>query len=39
MPGWKDLFPVDLAEEGRLSRREFARFLALVSAGFTGGIG
>jgi len=39
MPGWKALFPVDLAEEGRLSRREFARFLALVSAGFTGGIG
>jgi len=38
MPGWKSLFPVDLAEEGRLSRREFARFLALVSAGFTGGI-
>jgi len=39
MPGWKDQFPVDLAEEGRLSRREFARFLALVSAGFTAGIG
>lgn len=39
MAGWKSLFPVDLAEEGRLSRREFARFLALVSAGFTGGIG
>jgi cytochrome b6-f complex iron-sulfur subunit len=38
MAGWKSLFPVDLAEEGRLSRREFARFLALVSAGFTGGI-
>jgi Rieske Fe-S protein len=29
---------VDIAEESRLSRREFARFLALVSAGFTGGI-
>jgi nitrite reductase/ring-hydroxylating ferredoxin subunit len=39
MPGWKDLFPVDLAEEGRLSRREFARFMAVVSAGFTVGIG
>ncbi len=39
MPGWKDLFPVDLADEGRLSRREFARFLAVVSAGFTVGIG
>ena len=39
MAGWKSLFPVDLAEESRLSRREFARFLALVSAGFTGGIG
>jgi Rieske Fe-S protein len=39
MPGWKSLFPVDLAEEGRLSRREFARFLAVVSAGFTVGIG
>ena len=39
MTGWKSLFPVDLAEESRLSRREFARFMALVSAGFTGGIG
>lgn len=39
MTGWKSLFPVDLAQESRLSRREFARFLALVSAGFTGGIG
>jgi nitrite reductase/ring-hydroxylating ferredoxin subunit len=39
MPGWKDLFPVDLAEEGRLSRREFARFMAVVSTGFTVGIG
>ena len=39
MAGWKSLFPVDLAEESRLSRREFARFLALVSAGFTTGIG
>jgi Rieske Fe-S protein len=39
MPGWKSLFPVDLADESRLSRREFARFLALVSAGFTCGIG
>ena len=39
MAGWKSLFPVDIAEESRLSRREFARFLAVVSAGFTGGIG
>jgi Rieske Fe-S protein len=39
MPGWKSLFPVDLAEESRLSRREFARFMALVCVGFTGGIG
>lgn len=39
MPGWKTLFPVDLADEGRLSRREFGRFLALVSAGFTVGMG
>jgi Rieske Fe-S protein len=39
MTGWKQLFPVDLAEEGRLSRREFARFLAVVSAGFTVGVG
>ena len=38
MPGWKSLFPVDLADESRLSRREFARFMALVSAGFTGGM-
>ena len=36
---WKRAFPVDLAEEGRFSRREFARFLALVSAGFTAGLG
>lgn len=35
---WKTAFPVDLAEEGNFSRREFARFLALVSAGFTAGI-
>lgn len=39
MAGWKSLFPVDVHEESRLSRREFARFLALVSAGFTTGIG
>lgn len=39
MAHWKDAFPVDLADEARHSRREFARFLALVSAGFTGGIG
>jgi len=39
MPGWKSLFPVDLAEEGRLSRREFGRFMALVASGFTAGIG
>lgn len=36
---WKRAFPVDLADEGRFSRREFARFLALVSAGFTAGLG
>jgi len=39
MPHWKDAFPVDLAEEGRFSRREFTRFLAVVSVGFTVGIG
>lgn len=39
MPGWKSLFPVDLAEEGSLSRREFGRFMALVAAGFSAGIG
>lgn len=38
MPHWKEAFPIDLAEEGRFSRREFARFLALVSVGFTAGI-
>jgi len=38
MPLWKKAFPVDLADEGNFSRREFARFLALVSAGFTAGI-
>ncbi len=36
---WKRSFPVDLADESRFSRREFARFLALVSAGFTTGLG
>jgi Rieske Fe-S protein len=39
MARWKRTFPVDLADEGRFSRREFARFLALVSAGFTAGLG
>jgi len=39
MPGWRSLFPVDLAEESHLSRREFGRFMALVAAGFTAGIG
>jgi Rieske Fe-S protein len=39
MPHWKKSFPVDLAEEGHFSRREFVRFLAMVSAGFTAGIG
>ena len=39
MAFWRRSFPVDLAEEGRFSRREFARFLALVSAGFTAGLG
>ena len=38
MAFWRRSFPVDLAEEGRFSRREFARFLALVSAGFTAGL-
>ncbi len=38
MPHWKDAFPVDLEEEGRFARREFTRFLALVSTGFTLGI-
>lgn len=39
MAHWKRAFPIDLADESRHSRREFARFLALVSAGFTTGIG
>ena len=39
MAHWKDAFPVDITAESRHSRREFARFLALVSAGFTAGIG
>ncbi len=39
MAHWKDAFPVDIAGESRHSRREFARFLALVSTGFTAGIG
>lgn len=39
MPHWKKAFPIDLAEEAHFGRREFVRFLALVSAGFTTGIG
>ena len=39
MTWWRRAFPLDLAEEGHFSRREFARFLAVVSAGFTAGIG
>ena len=39
MPPWRRAFPIDLAEESRFSRREFTRFLAVVSAGFTAGIG
>jgi Rieske Fe-S protein len=39
MTWWRRAFPLDLDEEGHFSRREFARFLALVSAGFTIGIG
>jgi len=39
MTWWRRAFPLELAEEGHFSRREFARFLALVSAGFTTGIG
>lgn len=39
MAKWRKAFPVDLADESFISRREFARFLALVSAGFTVGIG
>lgn len=39
MAWWRRAFPLELAEESRFSRREFARFLALVSAGFTTGIG
>lgn len=39
MTWWRRAFPLDLAEESHFSRREFARFLALVSAGFTTGIG
>ena len=39
MAWWRRAFPLEIAEEGHFSRREFARFLALVSAGFTTGIG
>jgi len=39
MTWWRRAFPLELAEEGHFSRREFARFLAVVSAGFTAGIG
>jgi nitrite reductase/ring-hydroxylating ferredoxin subunit len=39
MTWWRRAFPLDLAEESHFSRREFARFLAVVSAGFTSGIG
>jgi cytochrome b6-f complex iron-sulfur subunit len=39
MNWWRRAFPLDLEDEEHFSRREFARFLALVSAGFTTGIG
>jgi nitrite reductase/ring-hydroxylating ferredoxin subunit len=39
MTWWRRAFPLELAEESHFSRREFARFLAVVSAGFTTGIG
>lgn len=39
LPSWRRAFPIDLAEESKFSRREFTRFLAVVSAGFTAGIG
>ncbi|WP_243384359.1 ubiquinol-cytochrome c reductase iron-sulfur subunit [Geothrix alkalitolerans] len=39
MTWWRRAFPLELAEEGHFSRREFARFLAVVSAGFSAGIG
>lgn len=39
MTWWRRAFPLDLAEESQFSRREFTRFIALVSAGFTTGIG
>lgn len=39
MTHWKKAFPLDLAAEAHFGRREFVRFLALVSAGFTIGIG
>ena len=39
MTWWRRAFPLELAEESHFSRREFARFLAVVSAGFTAGIG
>ncbi len=39
MTHWRKAFPLDLAEEAHFARREFVRFLALVSAGFTAGIG
>ena len=39
MSWWRRAFPLDLSEEVHYSRREFTRFLALVSGGVTLGIG
>lgn len=39
MSHWKKAFPLDLGEETHFARREFVRFLGVVSVGFTGGIG
>lgn len=39
MQYWRRAFSIDLSEESRFSRREFTRFLAVVSAGFSAGIG
>jgi len=39
-PKWKEDFPIDVDQDAHIARRDFIRFLALVSAGlFTGTLG
>src|SRR5690349_9297565 len=36
-PRWRQDFPIDLAQDGYVARREFTKFLGLISLGFVVG--